>query len=296
MKKPNFFIVGAPKCGTTSLATWLSDHQDIYMSPVKEPHYFNTDDKHNCIRSLARYERLFHNARRHHVAIGEASVWYLYSRDATNNILNYNPNAKFIVCLRNPLEMAPSLHLQQLHSRAEAISDFEEAWSLRKARQHGFALGPACIEPKHLDYASACALGTQLQRLYNAVPSNRILPIVLDDMKLDPRKEYLKVLDFLGVNDDLRFRFPLVNPAKLPRSFFLQSIIRRSARIKLYLGINKSFGIAKMNSRTVKRGQISDALFDDMRGIFAPEIAKLETLLDRDFQFWLDLKDSKKLP
>lgn len=43
MIKPNFFIVGAPKCGTTSLAHWLAGHPQVFMSPVKEPHFFNTD-------------------------------------------------------------------------------------------------------------------------------------------------------------------------------------------------------------------------------------------------------------
>src|SRR5262245_35065298 len=85
MKKPTFFIIGAPKCGTTSLAAWLADHPDIFMSPTKEPHYFNTDHK-RYLNSLAGYEQLFEDATDRHSAVGEASVWYLYSANAVENI------------------------------------------------------------------------------------------------------------------------------------------------------------------------------------------------------------------
>ena len=54
MIRPNFFILGAPKCGTTSVAAWLSEHQEVYMSPTKEPHFFNTDHK-RFLNSLESY-------------------------------------------------------------------------------------------------------------------------------------------------------------------------------------------------------------------------------------------------
>lgn len=63
MKKPNFFITGAPKCGTTSMARWLAEHLNIYMSPVKEPNFFNTDDQWTVTRTLRQYEALFPKRR-----------------------------------------------------------------------------------------------------------------------------------------------------------------------------------------------------------------------------------------
>ena len=86
MKKPNFFIIGAPKCGTTSLASWVSEHPSVYMSPLKEPDYFHANEK---IGSLKEYEQLFEGAGPEHITVGEASVRYLYSQVAVPNILNY---------------------------------------------------------------------------------------------------------------------------------------------------------------------------------------------------------------
>jgi hypothetical protein len=109
LRKPNFFIIGAAKCGTTSLSVWLGGHPQIFMSSMKEPHFFNNDDR-QAIRTLDDYEALFWSATEEHIAIGEASVWYLSSADAVPAILQYQPEAKFIVMLRNPVEMAPALH------------------------------------------------------------------------------------------------------------------------------------------------------------------------------------------
>ena len=58
LRRPNFFIIGAPKCGTTSLSVWLSEHPKIFMSPIKEPHFFNTDDR-QAVTTLDQYEALF---------------------------------------------------------------------------------------------------------------------------------------------------------------------------------------------------------------------------------------------
>jgi hypothetical protein len=92
MRKPNFFILGAPKCGTTSLWSWLRAHQDIFMSYVKEPNFFNSDDNLG-ISNLTDYEELFRGASVSHAAVGEASVWYLSSAVAIQNILQYQPEA-----------------------------------------------------------------------------------------------------------------------------------------------------------------------------------------------------------
>ena len=139
MMKPNFFIIGAPKCGTTSLAAWLAEHPQIYFSPTKEPHFFNTDHK-RFLNSLQSYEKLFAGASKHHCSVGEASVWYMYSSAAVPNILEYNSDAKFIVMLRNPIEMAPSLHEELVFTGREDVNEFSEAWQLQDLRRNGPAL------------------------------------------------------------------------------------------------------------------------------------------------------------
>src|SRR5690349_11404630 len=98
MLKPNFFILGAPKCGTTSMAKWLSDQPEIFISKHKEPHYYNTDGK-RVVLEYRHYLSLFENATGFHKIIGEASTGYLYSKQAVPNIINdlNNKHLKFLV-------------------------------------------------------------------------------------------------------------------------------------------------------------------------------------------------------
>ena len=168
MIKPNFFIIGAPKCGTTSLASWLAEHPEIYFSPTKEPHYFNTDHR-RFLNSLQGYERLFAGATVQHRAVGEASVWYMYSAAAVANILDYAGEAKFIVMLRNPIEMAPSLHEELVFTGREDVKEFAEAWSLQDVRRNGQKLPPMVWEPKYVQYGDLCSLGVQLDRVFRLV-------------------------------------------------------------------------------------------------------------------------------
>ena len=73
LSKPNFFIIGAPKCGTTSLHNYLKSHSQITMSIPKEPHYFSTDIKNGGIRNKEKYADCFSHGKRNAKAIGESS-------------------------------------------------------------------------------------------------------------------------------------------------------------------------------------------------------------------------------
>ncbi|MGH8212324.1 MAG: sulfotransferase, partial [Rhodanobacteraceae bacterium] len=98
--KPDFFIVGAPRCGTTWLYRHLSMHPRVFVSAQKEPHYFNTDSRFRWIETAGDYESLFRDAPADAQAVGEASVLYLHSAVAAANILRYQPQARFIAMVR----------------------------------------------------------------------------------------------------------------------------------------------------------------------------------------------------
>ena len=88
MRKPDFFIVGAGRCGTTALYEYLRAHPRIFMPAVKEPRFFADDmpGLMNRVASLPEYLRLFRGARPEHLAVGEASPQYVYSSTAIGNI------------------------------------------------------------------------------------------------------------------------------------------------------------------------------------------------------------------
>src|SRR5687767_6541194 len=127
MTRPNFFIPGAPKCGTSSLHDYLAQHPDVFMSEdMKEPGFFNPDLRVNLVRRAAteqKYLSLFKDAagkRR----VGESSTWYMLSSVAAQLINSFDPASKAILMLRNPVDAMYSLHGQLLWSCNEDITDF----------------------------------------------------------------------------------------------------------------------------------------------------------------------------
>lgn len=292
VRKPDFFILGAPKCGTTTLAQWLAEHPEIYFSPRKEPHFFNTDST-PATRTLAQYEAQFAGADDRHRAVGEGSTHYLDSRVAVPQILDYSPDARFIVCLRNPLEMAPALHNECLRQGWETERSFEAAWRLQARRRDGERVPriAARNDPRRLQYGRRCRLGEQLARLYGWVERERVLPVVLDDVKQDPGREYRRVLEFLGVPDDGRASFPVANVSRRIRSVGLAKAIRVTTLARDALGLAGDWGIAdavrRLNARPDAKAPLTPACRDELRAYYADDIERLAALLDRDLSHWL---------
>jgi len=289
MIKPNFFIIGAPKCGTTSLAAWLAENPEIYFSPTKEPHFFNTDHR-RFINTLQGYENLFADAREHHRAVGEASVWYMYSTTAVPNILAYNSDARFIVMLRNPVEMAPSLHEELVFTGREDVKDFTEAWNLQELRQSGQHLPSMVWEPKYVQYGAACGVGAQLDRVLQFVRRDRMKIILLEDLAAQPAAVYRSVLEFLEVNDDGRTEFTAHNPAKKRRSALFLRLAWLSVTIKSTLGIEGGLGLWKhfdaWNRTERKRAPIDQQMRASLRDYFRTDVERLQALTGRDLRHW----------
>jgi Sulfotransferase domain len=290
MIKPNFFIIGAPKCATTSLAAWLAEHPNIYMSPTKEPHFFNTD-YNRFINSIESYEHLFEGATDNHRAVGEASVWYLHSSTAVKNILAYNHDAKFIVMLRNPIDMAPSLHEELVFTGREDVKDFAAAWGLQEARREGACLPRMVWEPKYVQYGDSCCLGEQVDRLFKTVPRGRVKVVLLDDLRNDPGGTYHSVLQFLGVDGDHRSHFNTYNQAKSRRWPALLKMAWVTTTIKRALGIEGGLGlwtrVDALNRIERQRPLINSEMRMILRNYFRSDIERLELLIERDLSHWL---------
>ncbi len=291
MKKPNFFIIGAPKCGTSSMAAWLAEHPSIYMSPIKEPHYFNTDHNNGSIENFSKYHALFDAATEENLVVGEASAAYLSSNEAVPNILRYNPAARFVVMVRNPIDMAYSFHDQLLFNDLEHVQDFAEAWRLQGERAAGKCVPSNCPEPKFLLYGEMCRLGAQLQRLYSRVSPERVHVVVFDDLKANPRQAYQRVLAFLGFPDDDRQDFTTHNPAKERRSHMVRRVVEWLGQGKKRLGITKGFGvlnaIENKNMRVRQRPPLKPETRRTLIDYFQDDIQLLGVLLGRDLSRWL---------
>jgi Sulfotransferase domain len=290
---PDFFIVGAPKCGTTSLASYLGGHPKIFMSPVKEPKYFFFDAPElRVIDRLEAYQRLFARAKPDQLR-GEASTAYLFSEAAVPAILAANPAAKIIVMVRNPLEMVVSYHNQKVNDFEENERDFAVAWRLSRERAQGRMVGPRCRAPRYLDYQWIGRLGEQVSRLKAIVGEDQLHIIVFDDLCSDPRKTYRETYHFLGVAPGEGGAFPIKNPRKTHRWPWPARLLKRNQRLKLALrsvfpGLTKTIGrpLRRLNARPLESPALPETLRQELIAAFKDDICLLGELLNRDLSHW----------
>jgi len=273
------------------MARWLGEHPQIYFSPVKEPFYFSEDIYQN-FDSWKDYVHLFDGVQPEHLAVGEGSSTYLFSNIAVPKIEEKFENPRHIVMIRNPVDMAFSLHEQQIISMNENITDFQTAWRLSPERRAGRQVPIGCKSNLLLDYQAFCQLGSQLERLFLLVPWERVLVLVLDDIRIDARKEYQKTLQFLGVPDDDRTDFPVYNPAKKWRSRWQGRLVKSFSRTVGYLKNRKrwlripSLGIVEfLKKHTLiyrDRSPMSEEFRRELEAFYLEDVKKISQLLHRD--------------
>jgi hypothetical protein len=303
MKQPNFFIIGAPKCGTTALFQYLSEHPKVFACEPKEPHYFATDiPGMRTINTKEGYFNLYKDVQSYHTAIGDASVFYLYSKAAVGHIKHLDPNAKIIVMLRHPVEMVHSLHSQVVYSRDENELDFEKAWELIPQRKCGQSLGKYTRDAQTLFYDEVAKFGDQLERVYSIFPKEQVMVIFFDDFRKDTSGVYKKTLDFLGLSFH-QVNVDPVNQNKKQRMQWLADFTERPPEVlvKPYLRLKKVLGLegkelglrqplTAINVTEVKRETLSEAMQQKIIDNYREDIQKLSNITGRNLDHWLKIK------
>lgn len=291
-KKTNFFIVGAPKCGTTSMYHWLKQHSQIYFPEIKETHFFSTDLHPNkrAIKTLDEYLELYKKSDDSHKVLGDASVFYLYSKDAVKNILAFNRDAKFLVMLRNPIDMVTSLHLQYLYSGNEIYKDFEKAWIAKDSRIENVGITRITEDPQLLNYGEVCKLGRQTERLLESVSREKVMFILLDDLKDSPDSQLIKLFSFLNIREE-KIECSTWNKAserkypRLHRALKYVNKVKKDLEIK---NLNTGLGgyLKRFNTTEAEKKGITDLMRKELKEFFKRDIEIIENVLDRDLKRW----------
>lgn len=297
--KPNFFIVGAPKCGTTALYEYLRSHPNILMPEVKEPHFFATDlGAYPSVKTLEDYTKLFEEATPKHLRIGEASVHYLASSVAIAKIRQFNPDAKIIAMLRNPVDMVYSLHSELLDWSIETVSSFEAAWRMQERRRQGLDLPRGISAPLLVQYEQMGRFGTQVERLLSIFPRERVKLILYDDFAVSPQRVYDEVIDFLDLPHDGRTDFPRVNENRTVRLPWLRTFYRKPPPVlrSAFRGLKRTVGgpgivavkekIVALNTLRERRTPLSPEFRAEMVKAFHGEVMLLSRILNRDLGHW----------
>jgi len=267
------------------------------MPTLKEPHFFSTDLPNLMqVSSMDSYRRLFAKASQDCV-IGEASVWYSFSQVAVTRILKANPDAKFILMLRNPIDASTALHSQFLRSGKENVIDFEEAWHLQLERRRGRSLPAYCPESRCLQYREVFSYAPQLRRLLNAAPRRQVKIYLFEEMFREPRAFYVDLLTFLQVDDDHRQIFEVENSNREFRARWIGEMLTgvpESARDKLYkirtamhaIGIRPAELLLSAATRPGRRRPLPQEFRRYLAAEFASDVEKVEEILGRSLTLW----------
>ena len=299
---PDFFIVGAPRCGTTALNSYLAQHPAVFMAR-KEQHFFGSDLR---MRWGARPAELYFASFAGGESVqrrGEASTFYLSSRRAAEEIHAFNPRAQVIMILRNPLEMLPSLHTEYLYHRIEVIESFEEALAAEAARRRGERIPRRSMFPDALRYRDMADYAEQLRRYLSAFGAEQVHVILYDDLVTQAGETFRHTLEFLGVDPTFVPSFDVINASKrwrskrlgwmLSNAYDASSIAWRVCSRVPWLRATWRYGahtvvpaVAELNTVTVPRPPLHPRLEARLAIELAPGIDKLGQLIGRDLSHW----------
>jgi hypothetical protein len=304
VKRPSFFISGAPRCGTTALYTYLSMHPRIFMSEVKELNYFATDFPNVqkiTFRSIDDYHRVFSKANEQHLAVGEASPFYLFSKVAFQKMHSYNPAARVILTLRHPVDFVESYHQLNLSLLREDEPDLSKAWDLQALRKDGKNIPKSSRQAELLLYGELGQFGKYVEKLFGIFPRNQVKIFLFDDFRANPRNVYEDTLAFLGVPSDGREEFPPINANFENRSAFLAQLFHPPQPVyRAFMKFVSVFGasfmknvsivynrLERLNTTRTPRLAMDAPLRARLLNHFTPDIEKLSGLIGRDLSMWL---------
>lgn len=307
-KKPNFFIVGAPKCGTSTMFHYLEQHPDIFMYPRKEPDFFAEDLKapehrHGYSQEAwDAYLRMFRPAGSEAV-IGEGTTWYLYSREAASRIHDFNRDARILIMLRNPADQMHSLHSQLVYMGVEKTGSFEDALRAGADRANSrhtcLRYMPPTMTNGKLIYKEIAKFADQIQRYLDVFGPDQVRVVLIDDLKKNPADVYRGVLEFLEVDPTFEPDYRTFNPNKTRRiktdviqrfrthpvnQWLVRSLIPARVREESFRALAHAWGA--LNTKYHPREPMKESLRAELEAEFLPEIQKLEAMLDRDLSHW----------
>lgn len=286
----NLFLVGAPRCGTTSLFAYLAGHPDVFAPAEKEPHFYDRDLLGAGGPSRDEYTELFASATTERWRL-DASTLYLYSPGAPAAIAADVPDARIIVALRDPVELVASWHQLLVASGAETIIDLGSALDAEPRRQEGFEVPPGVAAPL-LQYTSMGRFAPRVDRWRAMFGEEHVHVVLLEGLEAHPARTSASLLNALGLRPMPGHDFPHLNPARRTEGAAIlaplnrDSLVRSAVRtvvpqtVRRYVWHRLTRALTPYGERTpldpVTRARL-DALYADERALIARVRAAAES-------------------
>jgi len=295
MPKPTFLVLGAPKCGTTSVYYYLKQHPDVYLCR-KEVHFFAHEDplyQDITVQTWKDYLSLFDDAE-DATAIGEVAVRYLYSETAFQKIKQYLPEGKLMIFLRDPVDRAFSHFLMRFRTGG-MVAEEGNIPSENEIRKK-FSLKS--------DYVDRSLYYKHIEKFYYEFSEENISVFLLEDMKMRPKKTIKEIFEFLNVKKecdvetDKKYNVSTVGDynsllVTLRRNKFLRYLRGSKIVQRLISGLIPRSLLDRLewrragSSKSIK--EVVDLPPDIRRELvryYEEDVAKLEDLIDRDLSHW----------
>ena len=282
---PNFYIVGAERCGTSSLHEHLRKHPQVFLPEKKEPEFFATNAppgeamrfwEGQFCSTLEEYQALYRGSKGH-IAIGDASTGYLWDENAARRIYEVCPEAKIIIILRDPVARAFSAYMMLRRYGADTARTFSEAL-IQDSGRHKTTWFTSFL---YIECGLYCA---QIRRYFERFGRDRVLVLLFEDLVRDPGTVFVRIGTHIGIDPSLFAATDLSEPSnafKMPRSLL-------AYRVAGLLGLR-----SKLLSPTIRKRLSNSFLFKKdkpqvdlksrlyLQEIYAPDILCLEELLGR---------------
>lgn len=296
-RRPDLFLVGAPKCGTTALYSYLQRHRDVFMCKPKEPQFFAADvcGHQRNITGLSEYLNCFEGANGQR-RIGEGSTCYLGSPQAACDVRSFSPNARIIIMLRNPVDVMYAQHSERRFAGTEHIRDFHIAVDSEEERKWhaGPYKGEPLIRPRYRELAQYAG---SVKRYFDLFGRENVHVIVYDDFCCNPSQVFAETLRFLEVRPAGEMRYEALNENRRARSNAVQRLInhppkpvRGLVRSVFPRSWRSAIGktMERWNAVYAPRPPMNPQLRERLQAECKPDIEALSQLLHRDLLHWCE--------
>jgi hypothetical protein len=262
------------------------------MPEIKVPMHFGQDLEmpiKSHLRDTSTYLSLFEAATNDQIC-GESSPFYLYSKSAAAEIRAFDPDARIIIMLRNPVDMMYSMHARNLLDGNEDRRDFEEALGLEEFRKQGRSIPRSAHFPQGLFYRDLARFHEQVKRFKANFPDEQLLVILMEDIKRDARDAFITVLRFLEIDTEFGGDIEKANKSVSVRSMAITEFLKAPPALFEMMPARFRNAIRWRLNHWNLDGESIRPIRVDLRTRllmeFRDDVSSLGNLINRDLSYW----------
>jgi hypothetical protein len=276
---PNFFIVGTPKSGTTSLFHYLQEHPEVFIPSLKEPHFFsspevkNTYYKTKIVDNKEEYLKLYQSDKEYKV-VGDLSSSYLFNKHTASRISDFNPKSKIIIVLRNPVERAVSHYLMDVSLGYINVS-LKEVLTNKETYKKFYQ-----------EYVEIGFYDKQIEEYKSNFPDSQLLIILSESLQKDTDNTLKNIFKYLNISTEFSLSSKVEhNKYREARFPFLKKILNSDIIKSLFPNSIKEKLKPIIYNQKAEKPKL-EAEKEMLKKIYKNSIINTENMISKDLSSW----------